>query len=137
MIAFAKRNTSAALVALIFPAFAWAQEAETPLAYSGDGHAYEVSCNENGFVLTSLYPVFRFIENGAASTIEEGIETIYLGRSCDAFTKTFGEGQWGWANGGFIATFDRFSIGFPRQEPFCPRQYAASDLDFVIDCPLP
>ncbi len=124
---------SAALVALV-PTLGSAQEAPS-LVVSGDGHAYNVTCNENGFVLTSLYPVFRFIENGASSSIEDGIETIYLGKSCDAFTETFGTGVWGRANGGFIATFDRFSIGFPRQAPYCPNDDAAG-FDLAKDCPL-
>ena len=113
-----------------------AQESDPAHAISGDGHAYDVTCNANGFVLTSLHPVYRFIENGALSTIEEGIETIYLGKSCDAFTSTFGEGHWGWANGGYLASFDSFRIGFPRQEPFCPESSKAS-LDFAVSCPLP
>lgn len=125
-----------AALALVVPALASAQDVAPARVFSGDGHAYEVTCNENGFVLTSLHPVYRFIENGALSSIEEGVETIYLGKSCDAFTETFGTGTWGRANGGFLATFDRFSIGFPRQEPFCVDDVAAGIEDAIV-CPLP
>ena len=131
-----KSKASAIFLVLAFPAVTAAQDGDVHRAFSADGHAYNVTCNENGFVLTSVYPVFRFIENGALSTIEEGIEVLYLGKSCDAFTQTFGKGEWGWANGGYLATFDRFSIGFPRQEPSCPEN-AAQSLTLETNCPLP
>ena len=42
--------------------------------------------------------------------------TIYLGVSCDAYSPQYGNGVWGWANGGTRVTFaDGRVIGFPRQ----------------------
>ena len=85
---------------------------------SSDGDAYEAEANASGVVLTSLYPKFRFIEAGAASRVIEGREKLYLGKACDAFAEPFGNGTWGWANGGFILTFDGGKrLAFPRQEP--------------------
>ncbi|TLP49132.1 MULTISPECIES: hypothetical protein [Cohaesibacter] len=87
---------------------------------SSEAHAYRMSCNKDGYVLTSSYPVFRFIEGGAMSRVETlNPEKIYLGRSCDASHKVLGQGEWCWANGGFRATFDGHVIGFPRQEIYC------------------
>ena len=83
---------------------------------SSYGDEYSIEFNANGAVLRSLYPKAWFIENGAASRIEKGIDTLYLGISCDAFHPVFGDGRWWWANGGFGADFSTFSIRFPRQE---------------------
>lgn len=80
------------------------------------GDEYAVLANENGVVLTSLYPKAWFIEAGIQSTIEKGHDVIFLGRSCDAFHKLFGNGKWVQANGAFLVTFDAISFGFPRQE---------------------
>lgn len=117
------------------PAFALAEGAGDNRAFSSDGHSYKMICNENGFVLTSEYPTARIIENGVLSEVIEGIETVYLGKTCDAFTQAFGEGTWGLANGGFAVNFDDFRIGFPRQGPFCePGEGEAVMFDF--NCPL-
>lgn len=83
---------------------------------SGEGHQYRYERNENGAVLTSLYPVARFTGFGAMTRIETGTEVLYLGRDCDAYSKVLGEGNWSWANGGFVVEFDNHRIGFPRQE---------------------
>jgi len=88
---------------------------------SSEAHAYRMSCNKDGYILTSSYPVFRFVEGGAMSRIETlDPEKIYLGRSCDASHKVLGRGEWCWANGGFRASFGGRVIGFPRQEIYCP-----------------
>ncbi|WP_420333632.1 hypothetical protein [Roseibium sp.] len=88
--------------------------------YVGDNHSWSLSCNASGYVLKSQYPVTRFFEAGAASSVTRERETLYLGRSCDASSTTMGEGKWCWANGGFFAEFERHRVGFPRQELFCP-----------------
>lgn len=88
--------------------------------YAGDNHSWSLSCNAYGYVLKSQYPVTRFFEAGAASSVTRERETLYLGRSCDASSTTMGEGKWCWANGGFFAEFERHRIGFPRQELNCP-----------------
>lgn len=80
------------------------------------GDEYAVAANENGVVLTSIYPKAWFIEAGADSKIEKGQDVIFIGRSCDAFHKLFGNGKWEQGNGGFLVMFDAISFGFPRQE---------------------
>jgi len=93
--------------------------AGTSAAYVSGGHEYSLQCNADGYQLTSKYPVTRTVGSGAATQYQSGIEKLYLGKSCDAFHKLFGTGDWCWANGGFIADFDGASFGFPRQELFC------------------
>ncbi len=83
---------------------------------SSFGDEYTFSVNANGAVLTSRYPKTWFINNGAESYVEHGHDVIYLGVSCDAFHKLWGQGRWWWANGGFGADFDTLNIRFPRQE---------------------
>lgn len=95
--------------------------------YVGDNHTWLLTCNASGYQLTSKYPVSRFVEGGADSRTTEEVETLYLGRSCDARHKLLGKGKWCQANGGFTAEFDGgASIGFPRQELSCPDGGAAS-----------
>jgi hypothetical protein len=90
-------------------------------AYVADNHTWNLTCNASGYELTSKYPVSRFIEKGVASTATEEIETLYLGKTCDASHKVLGKGKWCWANGGFSAEFESgASIRFPRQELSCP-----------------
>lgn len=92
---------------------------------SGDGHEYSISCNANGFVLTSRGPVTRMFEAGAASRpVRQQREVIYFGRSCDAGNKVYGSGKWCQANGGFSANAGSQEYFFPRQEPFCNGDYA-------------
>ena len=84
---------------------------------SGAGDDYAITANANGYVLTSRYPKARFVEQGAASYVVRGVETFYFGKNCDAAHEVFGNGKWGWANGGFGAEFDGgFRLMFPRQE---------------------
>lgn len=91
-------------------------------AYVSGGHSYKLTCNTNGYVLSSEAKVTRFVEAGAGSWIWNKTEKIYLGRSCDAQHELFGRGQWCWANGGFRVDFDQHAFGFPRQELYCPDQ---------------
>lgn len=88
-------------------------------AYVSGGHEYSSSCNPDGYVLTSLYPVVREMGQGAMTQHISGIESIYLGRSCDAFHPLYGDGSWCWANGGFVAEFAEARFGFARQELSC------------------
>jgi hypothetical protein len=91
---------------------------------SSEGHAYRVNCNRNGYVLTSIYPVSRFINGSSGVRVYRGKEIIYLGSSCDSFTNSYGPGKWGWANGGIRVEFSGGEfIGFPKQELFCKRPY--------------
>lgn len=95
--------------------------AATPAAalVSSAGHLYDISCNQHGFVIQSKYPVGRFLGSAGVDGPTIGIETLYLGKGCDAFSDAFGFGEWGWANGGFTVDFPNMSFGFPRQEVFC------------------
>lgn len=88
--------------------------------YVGDNHSWSLTCNFSGYVLRSQYPVTRFHEAGANSSVTRERETLYLGKSCDATSSVLGDGKWCWANGGFVAQFDRSKMGFPRQELICP-----------------
>jgi len=83
---------------------------------SQEGHQYSASLNADGAVLVSLYPVARFTGSGAMTQVITGIETLYLGRGCDAYSKVLGSGTWAWANGGFVTRFEDREIWFPRQE---------------------
>lgn len=94
---------------------------------SSDGHEYDATCNADGYVLTSLFPVARAVGHGAATHHIRGVETLYLGRSCDAYTKAFGHGQWCWANGGFVVEFTGLSVGFARQELYCAARESIGD----------
>jgi hypothetical protein len=87
--------------------------------YVADGIEYEISCNADGYVLTSKYPVTRMISTPVDAEPVSGIEKIYFGKSCDAYHKLFGPGKWCWANGGFLAEFPDHSFGFGRQELNC------------------
>lgn len=88
-------------------------------AYEADGTEYDISCNADGYVLTSKQPVTRMVSTPVDAEAVTGIEKIYLGRSCDAFHEVFREGKWCWANGGFIAEFPNHTFGFGRQELVC------------------
>lgn len=81
---------------------------------SAQGHTYEVTTNSHGAVLTSRYPVVRLPEGLRLGF--DGIEILYLGRDCDAYSDRFGAGSWEWANGGFSVIFADETIGFPRQD---------------------
>jgi hypothetical protein len=108
------------LITFVLPALTVPSAADT---YVGDNHSWSISCNSSGYELKSRDPVTRFIEAGAGSTVSDGIETLYLGRACDAQHNVLGKGSWCWANGGFRAEFENgASIGFPRQELSCPEQ---------------
>ena len=89
-------------------------------AYFTDDTEYEISCNADGYVLTSKQPVTRMVTTPVDAEPMVGIEKIYFGKSCDAFHKLYGKGKWCWANGGFLAEFPGRTFGFARQELNCP-----------------
>jgi hypothetical protein len=93
-------------------------------AYEADGIGYDVSCNADGYVLTSKQPVTRMVATPVDAEPVLGIEKIYFGKSCDAFHKLYGKGKWCWANGGFVAEFANHRFGFGRQELTCPAAQA-------------
>jgi len=87
---------------------------------SWNGHQYRLTCNADGIVLKSVYPVVRFAGQGAGMREIVGNETLYLEKNCDAWSEALGKGQWRWANSGFWAVFEQREIRFVRQEPICP-----------------
>jgi hypothetical protein len=130
-----KKTLSAALIAT---ALASPVRSEEPFVYISDaGHGYTLDCNANGYVLTSVNPVGRRI--GAVGALIQTIydtETIYLVSSCDAYSMLLGNGEWAWANGGFIVDFGDFRIGFPRQELTCPSHTPSYNYANDGRCPL-
>ncbi|HTU12473.1 MAG TPA: hypothetical protein VMG08_16400 [Allosphingosinicella sp.] len=60
---------------------------------------------------------WRAEENAHGAVLRRGGATLYLGRSCDAWSPRWGRGRWGYANGGWLVAFPGRRIGFPRQEP--------------------
>ena len=66
---------------------------------SGGGVIYSLTYNKNGAILKP----------------SEG-EKIYIGKDCDSFSKKYGKGTWGWANGGFKVIFKNRNVEFPKQE---------------------
>lgn len=62
-----------------------------------DGNKYSSTTNDNGVVLHI-----------------SGTD-IFLGKSCDAYSKQYGNGTWAWIKGGFFINFGRMGIGFPKQ----------------------
>lgn len=104
---------------LVIAAYAAATSTLAAQGYVADGMEYDIACNADGYVLTSKYPVTRMIGTPVDAEAITGIETIYFGRSCDAFHKVFGQGKWCWANGGFTAEFAGHTFGFGRQELTC------------------
>ncbi len=79
--------------------------------------------NEHGSILTSSGLRYEWIGMGAYSTIRQIQDrkrfkkvVLYLGRSCDAYSKVYGKGTWFWANGGFVVEFKNERFSFSRQE---------------------
>ena len=96
-------------------------------AYTSEGHEYDLSCNENGYVLRSQDRVSRTTERGGVARTVTRRETLYLGRSCDAFHRLFGVGKWCWTDQGFGAEFIEQSIWFPEQQLLCPGNHPLND----------
>ena len=83
---------------------------------SNDGHQYNLHTTQGGVMLESLYPVARYTGMGARMQIIVGIESHFLGRDCDAFSKVLGPGIWASRNGAIMIEYSSYSIWFPRQE---------------------
>jgi hypothetical protein len=105
---------------------------EASAQYIANHHEYDIACNENGYVLSSKYPVaHRFGKTGVETHWIVERDNLYLGKNCDAFHKHFRTGTWCWANGGFGAKFTDFEYWFPRQELYCPNDRPLND---SLDC---
>ena len=64
-----------------------------------DGYIYIVTYNENGAILKNVMG-----------------QSIYVGNSCDAFSKQLGGGEWGHANSGMMITLGDKVVSFPNQK---------------------
>lgn len=111
-----KRRICSVLFTIALTVASTATSAEDWVFISSEGHQYQYVQNSDGAVLKSLYPVARFHGTGAMTEVITGIETLYLGRNCDASSKVLGSGAWAWSNGGFVTKFDDHEIWFPKQE---------------------
>lgn len=58
--------------------------------------------------------VVMYNKDGAVLKNVKG-QSIYVGNSCDTFSKQLGGGKWGYANGGMIITLGESVISFPNQ----------------------
>lgn len=95
------------------------QAQAAPTDYVGVNHVWTLSCNSHGYQLKTKYPMSWYDSN---FRYQEKRVTLYLGKTCDASTASFGKGTWCWANGGFVAELGKRRIGFPRQELICEAQ---------------
>ena len=86
---------------------------------SGDGDEYILQYNKHGAVLTSVNEK-HIMDNNAGGKVTSQKLKLYMGKDCDTFSKVYGKGSWGWANGGFSIEFKGKSFGFPRQEVDIP-----------------
>ena len=75
--------------------------------------------NRHGVVLKSDGKMYKFSRSRGFEVVS-GVKirkfTLYVGKSCDTYSKRYGRGFWEWANGGFILYFKGTSFAFPRQE---------------------
>ena len=75
------------------------QPSTTAITYTDDsGEIYVYSRNNNGFVLNS---------NNTA---------LFLGKSCDAYSPQYGNGNWGWTNGGIFIHLPSKNIIFGQHQ---------------------
>jgi hypothetical protein len=80
--------------------------------------------NKHGIVLKSTGIQYKWVGSYGAEMRTEKIKNakrvkkiiLYLGKSCDAYSKVYGKGKWEWANGGFTVNFKNINFGFGRQE---------------------
>lgn len=84
---------------------------------SADGALFSYQENRHGAVLTALdqssqAPLLS-VPNASVMTVGE---VIYLGRSCDAFSRIYGDERWRSAGGSFLVEFQQLRVVFPGQE---------------------
>jgi hypothetical protein len=76
------------------------------------------SANPNGFYGSTDLPrtSFAVTYNRSGAKLTAPGVVVFLGHLCDAQSPQYGNGSWGWANGGTRVTFtDGRAVGFPRQ----------------------
>lgn len=93
---------------------AWAQE---PQYLSGDGVLFDYTLNRHGVVLTAREKADGiFLDTDSSDPVARPGDVVYLGRACDAFSETLGEGRWSATEGRFRVSFHRAELAFPGQD---------------------
>ncbi|SFV65480.1 hypothetical protein MNB_SV-14-1107 [hydrothermal vent metagenome] len=77
--------------------------------------------NKNGVILTSTGVQYELASSSTTSKKMLGretlnIETLYVGKSCDTFSKRHGKGYWGWNSSGFNVEFKSIKFVFSNQQ---------------------
>ena len=90
--------------------------------YNGVCTEFIPTKNENGVILTSTGVQYTLVGSSPKTDVKQmlgtstlAIETLYVGKSCDTFSKRHGKGSWGWANGGFSVDFKSIKFDFTHQ----------------------
>ncbi len=104
------------LVSVVAVFLAGSAGAQSPQYLSTDGAVFDYEMNRHGAVLTSKEPTEEplIFTEGEGVRIQPG-DVLYIGRSCDAFSKEYGRGSWSWTNGGVIIEFSDIRVAFPGQ----------------------
>ncbi len=75
--------------------------------------------NSHGVVLRSDGKMYKYSRSRGFYPVQ-GVKvkkfTLYVGKSCDTYSKTYGRGYWEQNNGGFILYFKKDSFSFIHQE---------------------
>ena len=74
--------------------------------------------NKNGVILTSTGVSYERVSSKMQKMLSKkslAIEKLYVGRSCDSFSKQHGKGSWGWDSNGFIVEFKTIKFTFSNQ----------------------
>ena len=96
------------------------------IGWDGEEHmGFADKENKHGVVLSSTGTIYEIKGYGVGTDyIKKGFSqkrkgvVLYLGKDCDAYSKKYGKGSWGWANGGFEVVFLAQIFTFGRQEVF-------------------
>ncbi|MEJ6403765.1 hypothetical protein [Yoonia sp. 2307UL14-13] len=84
---------------------------------SAAGDVFKAEQNRHGAVLTAVAsdedPIIVPLD---AERLTQPGDIFYLGRSCDAFSERFGDGNWRWTDSGFFVFFEDTRFAFPGQE---------------------
>lgn len=103
------------VIALLMSGGAAAAKGERFLSATGD--IFRAEQNRHGAVLTAIplgdNPI---VDPAARDPLTEPGDIVYLGRSCDAFSERFGDGNWRWTDGGFFVFFEETRFAFPGQK---------------------
>ena len=104
------------LAVLFWVMLAGAGNAQGQLYLAANGDVFTAQENRHGLVLTAVPPESAPVVNDAPglSVFAPG-DVFYLGRSCDAFSRDLGNGNWQLSDAGFVVQFPSLQIAFPGQ----------------------